>query len=457
VPELVWKGKSGASGVALRPHHRLRTDEIHGELAELPGDSFADDTPSPRGRLVHGDAEDVLPALLPELRGRVALVYLDPPFDTGGSFDYLVRVPGSADDAPRVAVPAYRDARGLDAWLSWFHGIAQHLRDLLAPGGSLYVHLDAHAAHYAKVLLDEVFGADAFQREIVWRIGWVSGFKSRARAWVRNHDTILFYAKGGRPSTFHKEYVPYPAGYARRDGTPPKGQGYPIDDVWNGSEIDRLDSIQIVSFSGEKVGYPTQKNEALLSRIVRASSNPGDVVLDCCAGSGTTAVVASKLGRCWVACDASPVAVHAARKRLLSSPETPSFLVQSARPETSPAAREGKVGVRASWDGARATIELTSFQPARRRGQVDHWSQWIDAWCVDWEHADGALRASTYVRRSRAGELLLEAAHDYDGAVPREARVKIFDVLGGTAVRAVAWEKERGAKDAPRRRRPPDP
>ena len=304
--ELVWKGKGRAR--RSRPGS-LSTDEIHGALPESGS----------RNRLVHGEAERVLPALARELKGKVALVYVDPPFDTGGAFDYIADVASSRVRArgrsrplplPRIAVPAYQDARGLDAWLGWFASLAASLRDLLADGGSLYVHLDAHVAHYAKVVLDEVLGSDAFQREIVWRIGWISGFKSRARGWIRNHDTILFYAKGGRPTTFHKEYVPYPPGYVRRDGVAPTGQGHPVDDVWNGSEIDRLDSIQIMSFSGEKVGYPTQKNEALVARIVRASSNPGDLVLDCCAGSGTTAAVASKLGRRWLACDASAVAIH---------------------------------------------------------------------------------------------------------------------------------------------------
>ena len=143
---------------------------------------------------------------------------LDPPFVTGSDFDFLAAIPGAPEGAPRIAVPAYRDAAGLDAWLTHFDSVARLLRELLADGGSLYVHLDAHVAHYAKVLLDEVFGAGAFQREIIWRIGWVSGFKSRARNWVRNHDAILFYAKGGRGFTFHKEYIPYPEGYVRRDG-----------------------------------------------------------------------------------------------------------------------------------------------------------------------------------------------------------------------------------------------
>ncbi len=262
-------------------------------------------------------------------------------------------------------MPAYRDARGLDAWLTWFHAAVTRLHELLADGGSLYVHLDAHAAHYAKVLLDEVFGADAFQREIVWRIGWVSGFKSRARAWIRNHDTLLFYAKGGRPATFHKEYIPYPDGYLRRDGAPPRGQGYPVEDVWNASELDRMDSIQIVSFSGEKVGYPTQKNESLVARVVRASSNPGDLVLDCFVGSGTTAAVAGKLGRRWIACDASPIAIHATRKRLLSLSGARPFVVQHAGRATPPG---GSLDARAVVKGHRCTVEIASFAP-RARGK----------------------------------------------------------------------------------------
>src|ERR1019366_3860293 len=248
VVELLWEGKY-RDGVRVEPSRDaapLETDEVHD-----PHDA-PDGGPSCRSdwsnRLVLGDQERVLPALAAELAGRVALVYIDPPFDTGGAFDFRASIPGAPDDTPRIAVPAYEDARGLDAWLAWFDGAARRLFELLADGGSLYVHLDAHVAHYAKVVLDEIFGQGAFQREIVWRIGWVSGFKSQARGWIRNHDTLLFYAKGGRPATFHKEYVPYPPGYVRRDGKPPRGAGYPIEDVWNGSDVDRMDSIQIVSF-----------------------------------------------------------------------------------------------------------------------------------------------------------------------------------------------------------------
>ena len=424
--ELVWKGKGRARRSRARP---LRTDEIHGFVA----------TSAWQNRLVHGEVPGALAGLRSELAGQVALVYVDPPFDTGGSFDFRASIPGAPDDAPRIAVPAYGDARGLDAWLAWFDAAARRLAELLADGGSLYVHLDAHAAHYAKVVLDEVFGADAFQREIVWRIGWVSGFKSRVRGWIRNHDTLLFYAKGGKPATFHKEYIPYPADYVRRDGAKPSGPGYPIEDVWNASELDRMDSIQIMSFSGEKVGYPTQKNESLVSRVVRASSSPGDLVLDCCAGSGTTPVVAEKLGRRWIACDASPVAIHATRRRLLGMPAVGPFVVQRAG-DAPPAS--GKLGVGVVVEGRTCTLELESFVPAGTgipadvRAGVTHWSQWLVGWCVDWEHEGGPLRAGTRVWRGRRG-VGGAATHSYERPGRPGGLVKAFDVLGGEVTRKV--------------------
>lgn len=146
--------------------------------------------------------------------------------------------------------------------------------------------------------MDEIFGRENFQREIIWRIGWVSGYKTAAKNWIRNHDTILFYTKSDL--SFNKEYIPYPDGYVRRDGNPPEGQGYAIEDTWNCSELDRLDSIQIKSFDQEKTGFLTQKNEALLRRIIYSATNEGDIVLDFCSGSGTTGATAHKMNRQYI-------------------------------------------------------------------------------------------------------------------------------------------------------------
>jgi hypothetical protein len=438
--ELVWKGKPGRSRRSGAP---LGVDEIYSDAA-----AGADARPDAWfNRLVLGDQSRVLPSLRGEFAGHVSLVYVDPPFETGGRFEFLATIPGAPDGSPRVAVPAYRDSLGLDRWLGWFFRAAHELHELLADGGSLYVHLDTHVAHYAKVILDEIFGPGAFQREIVWRIGWVSGFKSRANNWIRNHDVILFYVKGSprRRPAFHKEYVPYPSGYVRRDGMPPRGPGYPIDDVWNGSDLDRLDSIQIMSFSGEKVGFPTQKNENLVARIVRASSSVGDLVLDCFVGSGTTAVVAEKLGRRWIACDVSPVAIHSTRKRLLALEDVCPFLVMGgpkggATPRRSLAARVLR-------DGRTARVELESFElparltPPEARSAVQHWSQWIDGYCVDWDHHGGPLRVGSRAWRKRANAPLpLSVTHTYARPGRYAVLVRVYDVLGGVTTKRMPVE-----------------
>ena len=195
------------------------------------------------------------------------------------------------------------------------------LKRVLKPTGSIYLHCDPTAGHYLKGLMDAIFGEQNFRNEIVWRIGWVSGFKTQRRGWIRNHDTILYYvASRAATSRFNKEYIPYPEGYVRRDGKPPTGRGIPIEDTWNSSAGDVLDSIMIKSFSTEKTGYPTQKPVSLLERIIRASSNEGDVVLDCFAGCATAALAAEKLQRRWVACDFN-LRAWTVFKRQFSRPE----------------------------------------------------------------------------------------------------------------------------------------
>ncbi len=207
----------------------------------------------------------------------------------------------------------------LDAWLAWFDGASRMLSTSCLPTAVASTFTSTRTPRTTRRWCSTRSSAPArFQREIVWRIGWVSGFKvARPRLDPQSRHAPLL--RQGRPAGDVPQGVhPVPARIrSPRRQASDASRGYPMEDVWNASVVDRMDSIQIMSFSGEKVGYPTQKNEALVSRVVRGSSNPGDLVLDFCVGSGTTAVVAEKLGRRWVACDASPIAVHATRKRLL--------------------------------------------------------------------------------------------------------------------------------------------
>jgi len=261
-------------------------------------------------KLIFGDNLMALKNLYedPKIKGKVKLIYIDPPFAVNKEFS------GNKEQK------AYRDKIIGAKFVEFLRKRLIFLRELLHTNGSIYIHLDEKKSHYAKVICDEIFGEHKFQREIIWRIGWVSGYKSAAKNWIRNHDAIFFYTMDPNPNgfTFNKEYIEYPNDYVRRDGSKPEGKGYPIEDTWNCNDLDELNSIQIMSFSGEKTGFPTQKNENLLERIIAASSNEGDIVLDAFAGSGTTLAVAEKLKRKWIGIDCGKLAVYTMQKRMLN-------------------------------------------------------------------------------------------------------------------------------------------
>jgi len=321
-PRLDWSRRESA----LPPPAPLPPPVEHHPARRLPLLAASEASPSdPPNRLYHGDNLAVMSGLLPELSGGVNLIYIDPPFASGD--DYVLR---SGDTVTR----AYSDrwSGGLTGYLDMLLPRLRLMHTLLAPDGAFYIHLDPTAAHYVKVLLDEIFGPECFQREIVWRIGWISGYKSAVRNWARNHDTILFYTKDPKAFTFHKEYVPHLPGYSRRGGG--EGKGHPIEDVWNANAAEAaltgaesLDSIQIKSFSKEKTGYETQKNESILRRVIAASSNPGDLVGDFFCGSGTTLAACERLGRRWIGCDIGVPALEVTRQRLLSLEEHAAFEV----------------------------------------------------------------------------------------------------------------------------------
>jgi adenine-specific DNA-methyltransferase len=334
--ELILESLESTSRVSLQTRELVIPNRSAGgfDLANLETIGV----PENPNRLIYGDNLLALAALLaedenqPSMRGQVDLIYIDPPFDSKADYRTSITLPGGdVQQRPTVAEQfAYSDAweLGTASYLQMITPRLVLMRELLKDTGSIYVHLDPTVGHYVKVVLDEVFGKRSFEREIVWRIGWISGYKTAANNWIRNHDTIYYYAKTPKAATFNKQYIPYPEGYVRRDGNAPTGQGYPIEDTWNASDLDRLDSIQIMSFSREKVGYGTQKNENLLERVIRTSSNEGDLVADFFVGSGTTAAVAERLGRRWIVSDLGKPAAMITRKRLVDQGAAP-FLYQA--------------------------------------------------------------------------------------------------------------------------------
>lgn len=386
-PRLCWHGMDEPEPEAAPDSPRIL------ERIDLSaGPSAASDPRDAQGRL-HNRlllASDNLPALrsllaerdpqtgAPRYRGRVDLVYIDPPFMVNSDF-YAPPRSFSAADAPTLA---YRDtwAGGLDEFLSMLRARLVLLRELLADTGSIYVHLDRRASHYVKILLDEIFGYECFRNEITWR---------RANAHSDPHrfgsitDSILFYARSARADVqpyFRDVHVPYSTEYVRSHfhkterktgrryrqvplDAPRHGDGGNLVYEWHGrwpaptrtwaykrEQMEELEAQGRILYTGrgtptlrryldespglvaqslwddippvnpmarERLGYPTQKPVALLERILRASCPPGGLVLDCFAGSGTTCEAAERAGVRWIGIDSSPLAIATTRRRLL--------------------------------------------------------------------------------------------------------------------------------------------
>ena len=345
--ELIWEGKYDENGrrtAPLRLQLPFQTVETVNESAQerqMALDLFsAGRPPEWRNRLIWGDKKYVLPALMDEFAGQVDLIYIDPPFHVGADFSFQVRIEDERfiKEASIIEQKAYRDTwgRGLDSYLQWFYEAVVLLRELLSEMGSLYVHLDWHIGHYAKVVLDEIFSNELMINEVIWH--YENKLGTGGDVFDSHHDTLYVYGKSDK-HTHNPQFKPVkvqkPQPVTKKvDGKriwlrDEKGNRIyemsakerKVGDVW---------TIPIINpVASERLGYPTQKPEALLERIIQTSSNEGDLVLDCFCGSGTTAAVAEKLNRRWIACDLGRFAIHTTRKRLLSIENIKPFVVQN--------------------------------------------------------------------------------------------------------------------------------
>ncbi|WP_258360588.1 DNA methyltransferase [Moorella sulfitireducens] len=425
---LVWKTKP--AGEPRAGEFKIDTEEIvipQSDGERIPQQEITAGYPV-SNRLLYGDNLQAMLALLAAgYEGKINLIYIDPPFFSQANYNYRVSLNNVADGqkTPVIERPAYQDTwdGGIEAYLNMLYPRLQLMKKLLAPDGSIYVHLDASISHYIKVIMDEIFGPESFQREIIWRIGWISGYKSAVRNWVRNHETLLFYVKNPGKFTFNKEYLPYPPGYRRRGGQEVTGKGYPLEDVWNANPMEfdlkgeeSLDSIQIKSFSREKTGFATQKNKSLLRRIIKASSNPGDLVADFFCGSGTTLVVAAEMHRRWLGCEAGRTGVQVSRKRLVaagSNPFTidyvypadlqagPNLSYQDIKKETPLITRTIITPLAGGYEEINIVLERYSlpallpedfhdrdkiWQEAINNASGENFAHLIDYWAVDWDY-----------------------------------------------------------------------
>ncbi len=311
--ELTWPGKGSAIALSGSPTERSMLLDPRRSLGRDGSRGSADS-----GNLyIEGDNLDALKLLKKEYSGRVKLIYIDPPYNTGSDFIY-----GDNFSRPRARC-GEEGGRLHGDWLSMLYPRLRLARELLSEDGAVFVSIDYNESANLRLIMDEIFGGENFQREIIWRMGWLSGFKTAAANFIRNHDSILFYSKNREKLDFKKMYIENKdfkplikstpqlreklreLGLTQRQGRElikfinhtNRPERYPIEDTWNCSEYDGLNSIAIVSFSGEKISkllgidqeFKGQKSVKMLMRIIKAVTGGGDIVLDFFSGSGSTA------------------------------------------------------------------------------------------------------------------------------------------------------------------------
>ena len=315
-PELRWAGKRPFTGTAYYP---AQLKESYGEPAE---DGWMN-------KLYWGDNLQVMSHLLKEYRGKVNLIYIDPPFDSKADYKKTIALRGkkAESDSSNFEEKQYGDIWTNDEYLQFMYERLILCKELLSDSGSIFLHCDWHRSYHIRCLLDEIFGVDNARNEIVWY--YYNKMQGNVNRFASNHDTILMYSKS---AIFYftpiKEKRPEKVKQIKRvwdkesqklvNAKDENGKVIyietdekTIDDVWRLSMLQPADKK-------EPVGYPTQKPEALLERVIKASSKPGDIVFDCFMGSGTTQAVAMKLGRRFIGADINLGAIQTTTKRLIA-------------------------------------------------------------------------------------------------------------------------------------------
>ena len=363
--ELVWNGKTGEVCNVVLPFQVIeQVDEPRAEeQRSIQMDLFDQQTGRQitgwNNKLIWGDNKLILSSLKNgplreeiEKQGGIKLIYIDPPFDVGADFSMDIEIGGETlTKKPNILEEiAYRDTwgKGADSFISMIYERLVLMRDLLAEDGSIYVHCDWRVNSYIRLVLDEVFGKENYRNDLIWYYRrWTAG----SGAYQRMHDTMFFYSKS-TSFKLNPVYIEATEGQKKkhnkgwdRNSVLIKGKRQPQLLVYNQTKVDEAveqgrinldDYARIVtvntgktiapdvweinyinSQAKERIDYPTQKPEALLDRIIKSSSNEGDMVADFFCGSGTTAAVAEKLGREWIASDLGKFAIHTTRKRMI--------------------------------------------------------------------------------------------------------------------------------------------
>lgn len=455
-PELIWPGKYDEHGnrvvnrgVAL-PFQVVETIK-EGRASRAVGhttDLFAAKPSGQdewRNKLIWGDNLLVLASLMAEFAGKVDLIYIDPPFGTGSDFSFKVLV-GDGDDPLPGKEPslmeekAYRDTwgGGLSSYLSMLASRLELLRGLLSETGSIFVHLDVHVGPYVKVLMDEIFGRENFQNEIAWYY-YNKMHDSRKRLLPKAFDQILYYVKSKQASYTYNaltEDRDEPVKQLKRvkvDGRMINARDENGNVIYQEKSTRTVDTVWRIrclqpANKAEWVHYDTQKPVDLIERALALASKPGDLVLDCFAGSGSTLVAAERNDRRWIGCDLGRFAIHTTRKRLLETPDCKPFEVLNL----------GQYE-RKYWQG----VSFGDEKPAEQNvAAVAAYARFI----LELYHAQPI--AGTHVHGKKGAALVHVGAVDAPVTI-REVNEAVAEVaaLGQKELHVLGWEWEMGLHD----------
>lgn len=410
-----------------------------------------------KNRLALGENGAFMKALLcnENMAGSIQMVYIDPPFFSKASYDAVVRLEGAAEDGGTLQTKylAYEDVwnQGIGAYLTMLAARLMLIRDLLREDGTVWVHLDWHAVHYVRLLMDEIFGAEHFVNEIIWT--YKSGGSGK-KHFARKHDTILVYSKTKdyyfqplKEKSYNRGFKPY-----RFKGV----EEFQDETGWytmvNMKDVWQIDMVGRTS--SERNGYATQKPEALLERILECSSREGDICADFFCGSGTTAAVAQKMNRRWICCDQGELAAASVQKRILSILEEDGtekygegFRFQEAAemPQEESLNAEWTEQVDAAGGSIRWGVSLQNFKlPADAENLLEPENRrmfrklyqtsplnLLDQWSVDWDYDGRVHRPQTMILRDKKGKMETVCERTTPAGQPDQAvSVMAFDVLG---------------------------
>lgn len=335
-PMLRWVGKQPLDYVKGFPAQLVEVfDPLNtGEKIETPTyNSLKDNW---QNLLFHGDNKEVMATLIENgFRGKIDLIYIDPPFMSGADYVRKVQLRGmkrlgtlDIDDASLLQQVMYEDMWKRDQYFQFMYERLLLMKELLSEDGAVYVHLNWYAGHYLKIIMDEIFGNDNLVNEVIWEYR-TGGAPSKRAGFAQKHDTIFLYSKssGEFDLKFNKLkeriYYEKPFFNERRDE---EGRYYAdviLRDVVGGKillninkKLVEIDAKPVLNVSSECLNFDTQKSEGLLTVLLMASSHPDDIVMDCFIGSGTAARVAQKMGRRWIGCDVNKGAIQMTSKTL---------------------------------------------------------------------------------------------------------------------------------------------